>query len=92
MIMNEQNSFNFALGSDNHLLACLKLRGIAHMIPSEYKPTIPELPAEVYKQVKDNTDKIKIAKWIDTWQHKIYADVNKFIEESYLKGELDPLT
>lgn len=91
MIMTEQNSFNIALAQGNDFLACIKLRGLAGMIPKEYKPTIPEMPKEIYQQVKDKQDNDVIKKWIDKWQQLIYADVNRFIEESYLKGELDPL-
>lgn len=92
MIMTEQASFNFALNSGNDYLACLKLRGIAHMIPMEFKPTIPKMPEEIFKQVKEKRDNDAIKRWIDKWQELIFADVNRFIEESYLKGELDPMT
>lgn len=89
MIMAEQQSYNYALGSNNITLACMKLRGIAGMIPSEYKPSVPEMPEEVYKIARDFKDNVAVMKWLDKWQAKIFADVNRFIEESYQKGELE---
>lgn len=89
MIMAEQQSYNYALGSNNVMLACMKLRGIAGMIPKEYKPTIPRMPEEVYKIKRDFKDDVAITKWLDDWQQKIFDDVNRFIEESYQKGELE---
>lgn len=89
MIASEETAYNIALGSNNWYLACLKLAGIAGLLPSTYNIKIPEIPKEAYKQQLELNDVNTFKKAIEANQRAVYAGIQKFIEEEYKKGNLD---
>lgn len=89
MIASEETAYNIALGSGNLWIACLKLAGIAGLLPSKYKVEIPQIPKQSLKQTLELEDRQKLQAWIEETQKKVYAGIQTFIEEEYKKGNLD---
>lgn len=88
MIASEETSYNIALGGNNLWLACLKLAGIAGLLPKDYGIDVPKIPELASKQVLQYNENMQIRKWIEDNQKAIYAGIQKFIEEEYQKGDL----
>lgn len=89
MIASEETSYNIALGGGNFKLACLKLAGIASLLPRKYNIAVPETPETAHKQVLQSEDSKRLWKWLEENQKKVYEGIQKFIEEEYKKGNLD---
>lgn len=89
MISSEETAYNIALGSGNLWIACLKLAGIAGLLPKKYEIEIPQIPKETRKQTLELTDRQKVLEWIEATQQQVYQGIQKFIEEEYKKGNLD---